>query len=159
MRIVIKRLKGKFPLMMASVLFSLAGCSTVALSTRGSLIGVPATKSVQRAAQLDATRATLPALHYFTDTAQCDVTVTQINYQTPGVQPGEMSNASAALLVPGGANCPSGPHPLIAYARGTAVDKAHTNADASLPEIQVLMIIFAAQGYAVVATDYLGYAL
>jgi pimeloyl-ACP methyl ester carboxylesterase len=98
-------------------------------------------------------------LHSFTDTAQCDVTVTQINYQTPGVQPGEMSNASAALLVPGGANCPPGPHPLIAYARGTAVDKAHTNADASLPETQVLMILFAAQGYAVVATDYLGYAL
>jgi len=159
MRNATRIVKVGFPLLMASLLFSLAGCSTVALSSRGSLIGVPVTKAVQRAAQLDATHATLPALKSFTGTAQCDVTVTQINYQTPGVQPGEMSNSSAALLVPGGANCPPGPHPLIAYARGTAVDKAHTNADASLPETQVLMILFAAQGYAVVATDYLGYAL
>jgi pimeloyl-ACP methyl ester carboxylesterase len=159
MRNATRTLKSRFPLLMVTVLFSMAGCSTAALSTRGKLIGVPVTKSVQRAAQLDATHATLPALRSFTGTAQCDVTVTQINYQTPGVQRGEMSNASAALLAPGGTNCPPGPHPLIAYARGTAADKAHTNADASLPETQVLMILFAAQGYAVVATDYLGYAL
>ena len=100
MRIATRTLKVRFPLLMASVLFSLAGCNTGAPSTPGNLIGVPVTKAVQRAAQLDATLATLPALRSFTGTAQCDVTVTQINYQTPGVQRGEMSNASAALLVP-----------------------------------------------------------
>jgi hypothetical protein len=144
---------------MASLLFSLLGCGTSAHSTRGSLIGVPMARAVQTAAQLDATVATLPALKSLTGTAQCDVTVTQINYQTTGVGRGEMSNASAAVLVPSGANCPPGPYPLIAYARGTAADKAHTNADASLPETQVLMAIYAAHGYVVVATDYLGYAL
>lgn len=159
MRIATRKLKVRVPLLMASLLFSLAACNTGALSTRGALIGVPVTKAVRRAAQLDATLATLPALRSFTGTAQCDVTVMQINYRTSGVQRDEMSNASAALLVPGGANCPPGPYPLIAYARGTAVDKAHTNANAGLPETQVLMILFAAQGYAVVATDYLGYAL
>ena len=133
MRNATRTLKVGFPLLMASLLFSLAGCSTVALSSRGSLIGVPVTKAGQRAAQLDATLATLPALKSFTGTAQCDVTVTQINYQTPGVQPGEMSNASAALLVPGGANCPPGPHPLIAYARGTGSPTARNPGSRSPP--------------------------
>jgi pimeloyl-ACP methyl ester carboxylesterase len=158
-RIAVKTSKVGFPLLMASLLFSTTGCATGALSVRGNLIGAPTTKAVQSAAQLNATIATLPALHSLVGTAQCDVTVTQINYQTPGVRLGEMSNASAAILVPGGANCPAGPYPLIVYARGTAADKAHTNADASLPETQFLMAIYAAQGYAVVATDYLGYAL
>ena len=144
---------------MAGLLFSTTGCATGAPSVRGTLIGAPTTKAVQSAAQLNETIATLPALQSLVGAARCDVKVTQINYQTPGVRPGEMSNASAAILVPGGANCPAGPYPLIVYARGTAVDKAHTNADASLPETQFLMAIYAAQGYAVVATDYLGYAL
>ncbi len=159
MRISIGGLRICFSLLMAILLFGLSGYGTIAPSTRGNLIGTPQTKSLKRAVQVDATLATLPALRSFTGTAQCDVTVTQINYQTPGVRPGEMSNASAALLVPSGANCPPEPHPLIAYARGTAIDKAHTNTDINLSETKVLMVLFAAQGYAVVATDYLGYAL
>src|SRR5664279_1704569 len=89
-RIAIKTLKVGFPLLMASLLFSTADCATVALSVRGNLLSVPTTKAVQSAAQLNATIATLPALHSLVGTAQCDVTVTQINYQTPGVRPGEM---------------------------------------------------------------------
>lgn len=91
---------------------------------------MPITKAVQTAAQLNAEIATLPALQSLVGSAKCDVAVMQINLP-PGVQPGEMSNASAAVLVPGGANCPSGSYPLIAYARGTAADNAHTNADVS----------------------------
>ena len=126
MRLSIGKSRGQLSLLMASVLFSLSGCGTTAHSAHGSLIGVPTTRAVQTAAQLDAIVAKLPALKSLTGTAQCDVTVTQVNYRTPGVRPGEMSNASAAMLVPSGANCPPGPYPLIAYARGTAADNEFT---------------------------------
>ena len=90
--------------------------------------------------------------------AKCDVTVTQINYQTIGVKPGEVTNATAAVLLPSGPNCPAGPKPLLAYSRGTEVLKSRTMANPLDPETALLVAIYAAQGYAVVATDYLGYA-
>lgn len=90
--------------------------------------------------------------------AKCDVTVTQINYQTIGVKPGEVTNATAAVLLPSGPNCPAGPRPLLAYSRGTEVLKSRTMANPLDPETALLVAIYAAQGYAVVATDYLGYA-
>jgi pimeloyl-ACP methyl ester carboxylesterase len=56
--------------------------------------------------------------------------------------------------------------PLIAFARGTKLDKLHSNANIidpitnnPDPSTMLLMTFFASQGYAVVATDYLGYAL
>lgn len=125
---------------------------------RGSLIGVPTTVgSIVTASELDATVQGL-GLQALTGAAKCEVTVAQINYRTAGVQVGEMTNASAAVLIPGGANCP-GPFPLVAYARGTNLDKAHAMANSADPETSLLMAFFASQGYAVVATDYLGYAL
>jgi hypothetical protein len=69
-----------------------------------------------------------------------------------------MTNASAAVLVPSGVDCP-GPFPLIAYVRGTNAFKAHTMANPEDPETIRLMAFFAAQGYVVVTTDYLSYAL
>ncbi|MHB8770985.1 MAG: lipase family protein [Syntrophales bacterium] len=113
--------------------------------------------STLTAAQLDATTAAAD-LQTLTGKAKCDVTVAQINYQTSGVQPGEMTNASGAVLIPGGAGCP-GPFPLLVYGRATNVSKAYTLANPTNPETILLMTFFAAQGYAVVATDFLGYAL
>ena len=122
---------------------------------RGKLIGTPKViGSTLTAAQLDAANG----FQELTGKAKCNVTVVQINYQTPGAQPGEMTNASAAVLVPGGPDCP-GPFPLIAFGRGTQLEKAYTNADPHNAETLLLMTFFASQGYAVVATDYLGYAL
>jgi len=127
-------------------------------SFRGNLIGVPAViGSTVSTAQLDATSATA-GLQTLTGTAKCDVTVVLINYQTSGVQTSEMTNASAAVLIPSGANCP-GPFPLVAYGRGTSPFKTHTMANPEDPETIRLMAFFAAQGYVVVATDYLSYAL
>ncbi|MBU1419782.1 MAG: lipase family protein [Proteobacteria bacterium] len=122
---------------------------------RGKVIGTPKViGNTLTAAQLDAANGFLE----LTGKAKCDVTVMQINYQTPGVQPGEMTNASAAVLIPGGPDCP-GPFPLIAFSRGTQLEKAYTNADPNNADTILLMTFFASQGYAVVATDYLGYAL
>lgn len=137
------------------LLFSLTGCISAG---RGNIIAVPTViGSKLTTAQIDAATAAT-GLQPLTGTAKCDVTVVQINYQTSGVQPGEMTNASAAVLVPGGINCP-GPFPLIAYGRGTTPFKTHTMANPEDPETIRLMAFFAAQGYVVVATDYLGYAL
>ena len=85
--------------------------------------------------------------------AQCNVTVSQIVYATQGVQPGELTNASAAVLVPSGPKCP-GPFPLIAFGRATVMEKMQANADLTNPSTEMLMTFFAAQGYAVVATDF-----
>src|SRR3979411_1507290 len=124
---------------------------------RGDMIGGPEEIATLTTAQLDAITAG-NGLQSLTGTAQCNVMMVQINYRTPGVQPREMSNASATVLIPGGAGC-TGPFPLIAFARGTSLTRSHTNAAPADPGADLLMTFFAAQGYAVVATDYLGYAL
>lgn len=122
---------------------------------RGKVIGAPKIiGSTLTTAQLDAAND----FQELTGKARCDVTVVQINYQTPGAQPGEMTNASAAILIPSGPDYP-GPFPLIAFSRGTKLEMAYTNADPNHEDTILLMTFFASQGYAVVATDYLGYAL
>ncbi len=50
------------------------------------------------------------------------------------------------------------PASLVAYAKGTDVQKPHTLADPTDSQTILLAAMFAAQGYAVVATDYLGFA-
>jgi len=157
----------KFRLIVVAVLILTAcGGNNDNPGPRGNVIGVPIEKGSQTIAQLDATTAAT-GLRALTGTAKCDVKVLQINYETPGVQPGEMTNASAAVLIPSGTD-PScqGPLPLIAFGRGTNLEKSHAVANmldpaTNLPDptTMLLMTFFASQGYAVVATDYLGYAL
>lgn len=122
----------------------------------GRLIAPPTVVGKQTAAQLDLITAQYN-LASLAGTAKCDVTVAQINYSTAGVQPGEITNSSAAVLVPSGANCP-GPFPLIVSGRATVLEKMQANADLTNPATELTMIFFASQGYAVVATDFLGYA-
>jgi hypothetical protein len=75
--------------------FSLTGCIGAG---SGYIIGAPTViGSKLTVAQIDATTAAT-GLQPLTGTAKCDVTVVQINYQTSGVQRGEMTNASAAVL-------------------------------------------------------------
>ncbi|WP_322992736.1 lipase family protein [Limnohabitans sp.] len=88
--------------------------------------------------------------------AKCDVKVVSINYLTPGVK-GESSNASGVLLLPSGADCTAAA-PLVAYAKGTDVQKPRTLANPADGETFLLAAMYASQGYAVVATDYLGFA-
>ena len=71
----------------------------------------------------------------------------------------EAANASSVMLVPGGtgAGC-TAPAGLVAYARGTDVQKPRTLANPADSETFLLAAMYASQGYAVVATDYLGFA-
>ena len=123
---------------------------------RGALIDPPATLTTLTAAQIDAGTAA-SGLQALTGKAKCDVKVVALNYATPGARNGEVSNASGVLLVPTGAACVQ-PAPLVAHARGTDVLKTRTLANPQDSETFLFAAMFAAQGYAVVATDYLGYA-
>lgn len=90
--------------------------------------------------------------------APCDVRVVAIDYHTPGTD-GTLSNASGVVLLPGGADpaC-AGPRPLLGYGRGTEPRRNVTLASPESPETLLLAAVFAARGYAVVASDMLGHA-
>ena len=122
---------------------------------RGGLLETPQTLTTLSAAQINTSTAA-SGLQAFTGPAQCDVRVMSLNYATVGVN-AENTNASGVMLVPAGA-CANGSYPLVAYAKGTDVQKPRTLANPSDGETFLLAAMYAAQGYAVVATDYLGYA-
>ncbi len=96
-------------------------------------------------------------------TPACTVTVYHLQYETVGGQ-GEVTTASGALMVPGGAD-PScqGPLPVVLYAHGTSPAKAYdianlTGTSGDVNDEAVLMAaVFAARGYIVVAPNYAGY--
>lgn len=93
-------------------------------------------------------------------TPKCTITVYHLTYQTVEPQ-GNISPASGALMVPSGSDpdC-SGARPIVLYAHGTTTDRNFNIAqlDASGSEEGVLLAaVFAAEGYIVVAPNYLGY--
>jgi pimeloyl-ACP methyl ester carboxylesterase len=133
----------------------LAACGGSDDPARGELIDTPAVVTTLTTAQIDAAAAA-SGLQALSGKAKCDVKVVALNYRTPGAKDGEMSNASGVMLVPAGACTTAAP--LVANARGTEVLKTRTLANPQDPETFLLAAMYAAQGYAVVATDYLGYA-
>ncbi|MBV8601920.1 MAG: alpha/beta fold hydrolase, partial [Candidatus Eremiobacteraeota bacterium] len=95
----------------------------------------------------------------------CDVRLYQIQYATIGVG-GEPADASAGFFVPL-AGC-KGPFPLVGYGHGTNLVKQQLISNPATisrtwtPPDQdpyVVANVFAAHGYAVAATDYLGLGL
>lgn len=85
----------------------------------------------------------------------CDVRLMDLTYATVGVK-GEPATASAMLLLPEGEGCP-GPHPLLGWGRGTEMQRDSAQAGELLQAgDSPLLTFYAAHGYAVVATDYLG---
>ena len=122
---------------------------------RGELLEAPMALATLTAAQIDAATAQ-SGLQAISGKARCDVKVVALNYTTAGVKEGEQTNASGVMLVPGGA-C-TGAAPLVGYAKGTDVQKPHTLANPQDSETFLLAAVYAAQGYAVVATDSLGIA-
>ncbi|GAA4427520.1 lipase family protein [Acidovorax lacteus] len=133
----------------------LAACGGSDGPNRGDLLETPAVLTTLTAAQIDAAAASA-GLQALAGKAQCDVKVVALNYSTIGVQPGETTNASGVMLVPAGA-CTT-PAALVAYAKGTDVQKPRTLANPQDSETFLLTAMYAARGYAVVATDYLGFA-
>ena len=136
---------------LAAAVAGLAGCGGDDNPARGSLIETPVVLATLPKAAIDA--GPLKAL---TGAAKCDVKVVSLNYNTIGVS-GELSNASGVMLVPSGTDC-TAPTGLVAYAKGTDVQKPRTLANPADGETFLLAAMYAAQGYTVVATDYLGFA-
>ncbi len=122
---------------------------------RGTLLETPATVTTLTAATINAGTQS-SGLQALSGTAKCDVKVVALNYRTPGAK-GEESNSSGVLLVPAG-TCAGQAAPLVAYAKGTDVQKPRTLANPQDGETFLLAAMYAAQGYAVVAPDYLGFA-
>ena len=95
-----------------------------------------------------------------TGTPVCGVDFNYMHYWTVGGT-GEAEKVSGALMVPTGSapQC-SGPRPILLYAHGTQVDKTVNIADPTNPSNQegvLIAAMFAAQGYIVVAPNYVGY--
>lgn len=82
--------------------------------------------------------------------ARCDVKIVQLTYESIGVK-GESETLSAGLYVP--EHC-QGPFPLVAYAHGTQSDRQRLTT--KVGPGNAVVAFFAARGYLVVATDYLG---
>lgn len=134
---------------------AVSGASLTAALARGSLVEPAAVLGAFDTTVIDDATAT-SGLQALTGKAKCGVKMVALNYNTVGVK-GEKTNASGVMLVPTGAGCTT-PAGLVAYARGTEVAKPRTLANPDDDEIGLLAFMYAAQGYAVVATDYLGYA-
>lgn len=150
-------MKSKVVLVNVLMVTGLAACGGGGSSSspaRGSLIDTPTVLTTLTAAQIDAATAS-SGLQAISGKALCDVKVVSLNYNTVGAA-NESTNSSGVMLVPAG-SC-SSPAALVAYAKGTDVQKPRTLANPQDSETFLLVAMYAAQGYAVVATDYLGYA-
>ncbi len=134
---------------------------------RGTLVDNPPLRvaSVNAAdfsAQLSAT-ASGPQLLQLAGTPACGVDFYYFKYWTVGPD-NSAQEASGALMVPTGSAAPcTGPRPVVLYAHGTTTDSAYNIANISdtsnsaNSEAATVAAVFAAQGYIVVAPNYLGY--
>ncbi|MBV8144220.1 MAG: prolyl oligopeptidase family serine peptidase [Gammaproteobacteria bacterium] len=94
-------------------------------------------------------------------TPKCTITVYHLTYDTSDPK-GNITPASGALMVPSSTSDSSctGGRPIVVYAHGTTTNKAFNLADLSVAdsgEAVILAVVFAAEGYIVVAPNYLGY--
>ncbi|MCW7537717.1 prolyl oligopeptidase family serine peptidase [Aquabacterium sp. A7-Y] len=88
----------------------------------------------------------------------CAVRIWRLSYATR-TPDGRDAHASEALMVPTGLDpaC-RGPRPVVLYAHGTSTDLAKNMSDVKHDnEAAIVMAMFAARGYIVVAPNYLGY--
>lgn len=97
-------------------------------------------------------------LQALSGTAKCGVDVRYVLYITrdPAGQP---QTASAGVLVPNGTDAAcTGDRPVVLYAHGTTIAKSKNMANISGDsEASMMAAMYAAQGFIVVAPNYLGY--
>jgi acetyl esterase/lipase len=147
-----------------------SGGSSVAVDgsgARGSLIYNPPLRiatltATDLAAQLTASGTAGQQLLLIAGAPTCGVDVHYIQYGTvDGGSTPAPTTASGALMVPtGAAPACSGPRPILLYAHGTATDRTTNLANVTNPnntEGVLIAAMFAAQGFIVVAPNYVGY--
>ena len=143
--------------------------SPVASSTaEGSLLNNPPPRTASLSAStftavLQSSLSGLSLLQMAGGTLACGVDVNYVQYATVGGA-GEATTASGVLMVPtgNGPNC-TGPRPVVEYAHGTTITRSYNLAsitdptNQAYPESLLLAVLYAAQGYVVVAPNYAGY--
>ncbi|MRW92435.1 prolyl oligopeptidase family serine peptidase [Duganella sp. FT80W] len=93
-----------------------------------------------------------------TGTPTCAITTYTLKYHTID-STGADTSASTAIMVPSGTNAGcQGARPVLLYAHGTSVLTSTDMANLSATEPRLIAALFAAQGYIVVAPNYVGYA-
>lgn len=87
----------------------------------------------------------------------CAITVYSIKYHTIDSLAAD-TPAGAAIYVPSGTNAAcQGGRPVLLYAHGTSVQSSTDMANLGSSEPRLIAALFAAQGYIVVAPNYVGY--
>jgi poly(3-hydroxybutyrate) depolymerase len=143
-------------LVSALVLAACGGGGDDAPPARGTVIAAQVAGQAS-VAEIDAGTAA-SGLQALSGPAQCDVEIRYVLYMTRDPA-GEPATASAGVLAPKGSGpaC-GGERPVVLYAHGTTTDKRTNMADVvNNSEAALLMAMFAAQGFIVVAPNYLGY--
>ncbi|MFO1217176.1 MAG: hypothetical protein U1E89_02215 [Burkholderiaceae bacterium] len=151
-----KRIRSWAPLAWAASLLVACGGGDDATTERGAILSAQTLGKVT-IAQIDANTAN-SGLQPLSGTAVCDVELRYLSYMTrdPGGAP---ASATAGVLVPTGtaAAC-TGERPAVLYAHGTTMTLTKNLANVSSDtEGFVLAAMYAAQGFVVVAPNYLGY--
>lgn len=141
---------------LAAALLAACGGGNDDPPARGALLNASVLGAADKAT-IDAGTAA-SGLQALSGAATCDVSIRYVSYSTraPG---GAGVRASAGVLVPTGtgAGC-TGPRPVVLYAHGTATNKSKNMALVSSDtEAGLLMAMYAAHGFIVVAPNYIGY--
>lgn len=121
----------------------------------GNLLATPA---LLTSLSPQAFQAAAPAsLFQVAGTPKCTVNFNYFQYGTVGGA-GEKTTASAGLMVPSGTDpaC-TGDRPVVLFAHGTTPDKNKNMASPQDAEAALIAALYAAQGYIVVAPNYVGY--
>lgn len=140
----------------AALLAACGGGGEDATTERGAVLAAQVLGKVT-IAQIDAGTAA-SGLQSLSGVAQCDVELRYLTYVTRDPK-GQPASATAGVLVPTGtgAAC-TGDRPVVLYAHGTTTTQSKNLANVSSDgEGSLLMAMYAAQGFIVVAPNYLGY--
>jgi hypothetical protein len=140
----------------ALLLVACGGGGDDATTERGTVLAAQVLGKVT-IAQIDAGTAS-SGLQPLSGAALCDVELRYLTYMTRDPR-GAPASATAGVLVPSGTTpaC-TGERPVVLYAHGTTLTQSKNLANVSSDsEGSLLMAMFAAQGFIVVAPNYLGY--
>ena len=90
-------------------------------------------------------------------TPKCGINFHYMEYNTVGGQ-GEATNATGGIMVPTGTDAAcTGARPVLLYSHGTTVEKSFNMASPANGEAGLVAAMFAAQGFIVVTSNYVGY--
>ena len=90
-------------------------------------------------------------------TPKCGINFHYMEYNTVGGQ-NEATNATGGIMVPTGTDAAcSGARPVLLYSHGTTVEKSYNIASPANSEAGLVAAMYAAQGFIVVTSNYVGY--